>query len=203
MMKQQVVFVHWGDAAENYKDYRAFLQKSIYDPYAVKDKRWKDFLWKDLWKKFEVFSPAMPNKNYAQYEAWKIMFEKVFPFLEDDIILVWHSLWWTFLIKYLMENNFPRKIKGLFLVAAAIVDSEVEKLWSFNFWQNYTLVEDQVKHMVAYHSKNDGVVPYSDLKVLKKSFKNLDAKSFKEYWHFLMRDFPEIIKDIKKAPVDK
>jgi len=30
----------------------------------------------------------MPNKDFADYEEWKVMFEKVVPFLKDEVILV-------------------------------------------------------------------------------------------------------------------
>jgi len=36
----------------------------------------------DVGEDFEVFMPEMPNKDFADYTEWKIMFEKVFPFLD-------------------------------------------------------------------------------------------------------------------------
>jgi hypothetical protein len=35
-----------------------------------------------------VINPQMPNKDFADYEEWKIIFEKSFSYLEDDIILL-------------------------------------------------------------------------------------------------------------------
>ncbi len=60
----------------------------------------------------------MPNKTNAQFEEWKIWFEKFIPFLNDGVILVGHSLGGVFLAKYLSENKFPKKIGGVFLVSA-------------------------------------------------------------------------------------
>jgi predicted alpha/beta hydrolase family esterase len=34
----------------------------------------------------------MPNRHFADYKAWKIMFEKIFSYLKDEVIFVGHSL---------------------------------------------------------------------------------------------------------------
>ena len=99
-MKQQVVFIHGWETRENYNDFFDFLDRLEYEPFKEKVKKWKHTFKKDLWDDFEVFNPTMPNKDFADYEEWKVMFEKVVPFLKDDVILVWHSLWWTFFTKY-------------------------------------------------------------------------------------------------------
>jgi hypothetical protein len=59
----------------------------------------------------------MPAKQDADYIAWKIWFEKLFPFLQpENVILIGSSLGTIFLSKYLSENIFPRTIQSLHLV---------------------------------------------------------------------------------------
>ena len=77
LMKQQIVIIHWGVAKENYSDYLDYVRTIEYDPYAEKLQRWKQTLPIELWENFEYFYPVMPNKHYADYDAWKEMFEKV------------------------------------------------------------------------------------------------------------------------------
>lgn len=195
-MKQQVVFIHGWEAKENFKSYKDFLYKLEYKPFKIK-KRWKNTLSLDLWEDYEVFFPEMPNKDFAVYECWKIMFEKVLPFLREDIILIWHSLWWTFLTKYLDENKFNFKIKKIFLVASAFKDSEDEVLWSFNFdktLKNFKIYEDDIKF---YHSKDDLVVTIDDLEDYRKILEKSEFQIFEDRFHFIDETFPEIIDDIK------
>ena len=62
--------------------------------------------------------PQMPNKQNADYQAWKIEFEKILPDLDKDSILIGHSLGGIFLAKYLSENKLAQKLDSLHLVAA-------------------------------------------------------------------------------------
>jgi hypothetical protein len=40
-----------------------------------------------------MFIPEMPNQDFASYKAWKIWFEKIFSYLNDEgVILIGHSL---------------------------------------------------------------------------------------------------------------
>jgi hypothetical protein len=64
-----------------------------------------------------MFIPEMPNSKNASYKARKIWFEKLFPYLNDEgIILIGLSLGTIFLLKYLTENTFPKTISQLHLV---------------------------------------------------------------------------------------
>jgi predicted alpha/beta hydrolase family esterase len=68
------------------------LEKREYDPFE-EPQRWRDWLAEQTKGTYQVFSPEMPNKYNASYKAWKIRFEKIFPYLNDeDLILIGHSL---------------------------------------------------------------------------------------------------------------
>ena len=195
-MKQQVIFIHWWVSKDNYIDFSEYLEKFIYEPFKVKPKKWKMTLKEDLGNEFEVFMPDMPNKDFADYNEWKIMFEKVLPFLDNNVILIWHSLGWTFLCKYLEENKFSNEIKEILIVAWAFEDDEIEVLWNFNF--NINTLKKYEDKISFYHSKDDFVVNFSDLEKFKDKLPNADYKIFENKWHFIEETFRELIKDIKK-----
>ena len=197
-MKQQVVFVHGWESKENYRDFNDYLDKFKYESFKIKAKKWKETLKEDLWEDFEVFIPLMPNKDFADYDHWKIMFKKVIPFLKDDVILVGHSLWGTFLTKYLNENNFSLKIKKIFLISWAFKDSENEVLWNFNFDKTLEWFKKYEEKIIFYHSRDDLVVPFSDLEDFKKVLANSEYKIFEYRFHFIDETFPELIVDIKE-----
>ena len=133
MKKQQILFINGWDSKENYIDFNDYLEKLEYDPFEIKQKKWKNSFSEDLWVGYEVINPIMPNKDFADYFEWKIMFEKTFPYLKDNLILLGHSMWATFLVKYINENNFPKKIKNIFLISWAFKDSPLDVIWNFNF----------------------------------------------------------------------
>ena len=116
MSKQQVFYIHGGNA---YSDYDTFLQhlqtKTIRDlPWTEERKKWSATLVERLGDSYEVFKPTMPNQVNAKYIEWKIWFERHFEYLRDDVILIGWSQGGYFLSKYLIENDTPFTIKALF-----------------------------------------------------------------------------------------
>jgi len=142
----------------------------------------------------------MPNALNAKYFEWQIWFKKLFPFLNKEVILIGGSLGGIFLVKYLSENKFPKKIKGLFLVAPPFGDRDKKySLADFNpKIKNLKNIEKQCTYINIYHSKNDPVVPFEDFLNYKKYLTKANFHEFKNREHFSQEKFPEIIKDIKK-----
>lgn len=199
-MKKQIIFIWWWIAKENFINFKDYLEKFEFNPYEEKKEKWRDSLQKDLWEDFEVIMIPMPNKYFADFSEWKIMFEKVFTYLKKDFFLVWHSLWATFLIKYLSENNFVYNPKNIFLLAAAFKDSLNEKIWTFNFlWDFENFQKNYVKNTYFLHSKDDFVVPFSDFLEFKKIFSKANFIEFEDKNHFLDKEFKEFIDLIKKS----
>jgi hypothetical protein len=69
------------------------------------------------------------------------------------------------------ENSLPKKADQLHLVASMIDDVEHigEQIASFKAdTAKIPLVQEQVQKIFLYHSKDDGVVPYSHTVFLKE-----------------------------------
>src|SRR4051812_10882369 len=108
-MKKQVVVIHGGDTFGTYEEYIAFLKDFAIDSLEYFMKMgWKDTLQESLGGAYQVILPKMPNKINAKYVEWKVWFEKLLPLLNNEIILIGHSLGGTFLAKYLSENKLPK-----------------------------------------------------------------------------------------------
>ncbi|MFK7779684.1 MAG: alpha/beta hydrolase [Candidatus Gracilibacteria bacterium] len=197
MEKQQVLFIDGGDSKDNFNNFNDYLNKFEYDPYEVKTKKWKNSLAPDLGEDFFLMNPKMPNKNFADYNERKIMFEKTFPYLENDIILVGHSMGGTFLIKYLEENNFPVKIKKIIIISGAFKDSPGDVIGNFNFDKTLLNLKKYENDIIFYQSKDDFVVPFSDLEDYRKIFPNSQYNIFENRGHFIDETFPELIEQIK------
>ncbi|HXK32028.1 MAG: hypothetical protein A2Z68_01190 [Candidatus Nealsonbacteria bacterium RBG_13_38_11] len=197
-MKKQVVVIHGGETFKTYKQYIAFLKKYQFDFKKFNVKGWKETLAKKLGKNFEVIYPKMPNPMNAKYKEWKIMFEKLFPFLKNNVILLGHSLGATFLIKYLSENKFPKRILAVFLVSAPFGGKSKEySLADFKPLKSLKNLEKQANKIVIYHSKDDKVIPFSDMKKYAKALSKAETVIFKNKGHFNQSSFPELVKKIK------
>ncbi len=199
-MKKQIIVIHGGDTFETYKEYLSFLKnwKIDFTRYQSPKNDWKRNLGRAMRKNYEVILPDMPNKINAKYSEWKIWFEKFLPYIKPRSIFVGHSLGGIFLVKYLAENKFPKKITGVFLVAAPYDDKDSEySLADFALPKSLSKFEKQAGKIFIYQSKDDPVVPFADFKKYRKNLKGAVGRTFANRGHFNQETFPELVKDIK------
>lgn len=205
-MKKQILYIHGGDA---YTEYNSFIQvlktRILRDlPSSEKNKIWTETLREDFGESFEIFSPTMPNKQNAKYEEWKIWLERYFPYFKDDIVLIGWSLGGMFLLKYLAEEVFPVKIKSFYCLASPSGWFDTKNLngedgGDFRFSkENLKKIEGKIDKINLWHSEDDFVVPFSELKALKAELPNAKIKTFFNKNHFLIEKFPEIITAVQK-----
>ena len=199
---QQILFIWLWNAYHSREDFVKELKKWDYNPFEVK-KKWKNTLSKELWENYQVALLDMPNKNIALYKEWKIQFEKTFEYLNGDQIIIAHSLWTTFILKYLTENSFPQTIKQLHLVSASIdeegMPAEESYFWDFTFdIQRIPEIEKICNKIFLYHSKDDFCVPFSQWERLYEFLPNSKFEIFEYRGHMNMEKFPELIQNIKK-----
>jgi len=197
-MKQQLVVIGGGDTFRRYKEYISYLKNIKFNLKGLKAKRWKEALPKILSPKLDVLAMRMPNPANAKYKEWKIMFDKLLPFLKNNVILLGHSLGGIFLAKYLSENKFPKKIKATFLVSAPFDAKDADyTLGDFKLPRKLNKLQTQGGQIFLYHSKDDKIVPFADLEKYKNSLPEAKITAFKDRGHFDQINFPELIKDIK------
>ena len=197
-MKKQVLVIHGGDTFKTYDEYLDFLNSYEINFEKLKVKGWKDNLRNDLGDEFEVVQPKMPNDYNAKYQEWKIWLEKLIPYLQDNLILVGHSLGGIFIAKYLSENDFPRTIQATFLIAPPYDDRDSEySLCDFNLTNNLERLSEQGGRIYLYQSSDDTIVPPIDAEKYKKDLPSATARVFDNRGHFDQPIIPELIDDIK------
>lgn len=199
-MKEQIIIIRGGNSHDSHEDYISFLKNYEIDLERVGTKGWKKKVGEDLEDEFEVIPFKMPCPMNAKYCEWKIMFDKLLSFLRDDVILIGHSLGGIFLVKYLSENDFPKKIKATFIVSAPF-DGEgtEESLGDFELSESLEKFKKQGGKIFFYHSENDPCVPFSDLNKYKNSLPEANYRVFKDRGHFSGSEFNELIEDIRKV----
>lgn len=202
-MKQQILIIHGGDTFLSYQAYIENLRSKKLSIERLKSKSWKDTLERDLGDDYEVIAPRMPNAQNARYKEWEIWFEKILPLLNNELILLGHSLGGIFLAKYLSEHSIAKKIKATFLIAAPFDEAFDPNLKEFalsgSLWQFANLGGK----IVLYHSKDDPVVPFHELQKYKKALPMAEVKTFENRQHFNQAKFLEIIEDIRLSNYKK
>jgi predicted alpha/beta hydrolase family esterase len=192
-MKSQIVFIHGGNSFANREEFYAALRTWTYNPNHPERKRWRDSIARELSDTHEFFVPAMPCKQNADYTAWVIWFEKLFPYLRGDVILIGHSLGGGFLLRYLTENILPASISQLHLVAPVVDELDCPGVGGFSIdlstWSGF---QSKIKASHLWHSSDDKLVPIHHSERLAVKLPTAIFHRFTNYGHFLTEEFPEL-----------
>ena len=194
---KQILIIHGGDSFNRYEDYLDDLRDSLLDYDRLKPyRRWKDTIIEIFSDGADVLIPTMPNSANAQFEEWKIYFEKIIPFLGDDVRIIGHSLGAMFLANYLHKHPLQKQVRQLMLVAGGY-NSETEGYGSFVVSSAKGL-KQSAKDIHLFHSEDDFVVPYSELDKYAQDLPGAHVHRFTNRNHFLDAEFPEIIELLKQ-----
>lgn len=195
---KQVIVIHGGDSFNTYEEYLNSLKNWPVKKDSFMPKYdWKTTLQEKLGSEFEILQPRMPNKQNSKYSEWKIWFERMFPFMYEEVILVGHSLGAMFLVKYLADNTLPNKIFALHLVAAP--HNKTADIGDFAVPEDLSNISKQVKDIYFYHSKDDPIVPFSELAVYQKALPNAESITFDNLGHLFQAEFPELIENLARV----
>jgi uncharacterized protein len=197
MAKKQILIIHGGNTFAKQSDYIDYLKNTEIDKsrlYSTID--WKQTISDRLGDNYEVLNPRMPNASYARYDEWKIYFEALTKVLENNVILIGHSLGGIFLAKYLSENKFPKKIDALFLLAAPY-EKNGESLGDFKLGTNLDKVNKQVKKIYILHSEDDPVVPMTDSDKYISALPSAELVVFEDKGHFNTEEVSGLVYLIK------
>lgn len=197
--RSHIFLIHGGETFRNRKDYLRYLKTRTVS--LEKRKSWSgEYLDKKLGKKFEIIRPQMPLKEHAQYEDWKIHFERFFPALRQDLILIGNSLGGIFLAKYLSENKPPKRLKAVYLICPPFDDSlpGEDLVGGFTLKSDLSQLEKSTKNLFLMFSEDDDVVPPVHAEKYRKKLPTATIKIYKgKNGHFFVPTFPELVRSIE------
>ena len=197
-MKTQIILIRGGETYDSYEDYIVGLKGMTVSFDRLTTKGWKEKLPEAFGDDVQVIVPGMPNALNAKYFEWKIYFEKLIPFLNDRLIFVGSSLGSIFLIKYLSENTFPKKILGLFLVGAPYdAEGTDYTLADFVLGKNLDMVARHCDNIHFYFSSDDPVIPLTNMEKYKKALPKAQYALLDNRGHFNVIEFSELETDIR------
>lgn len=179
-MKRSVLFIHGG--GQGAYDADALLAQSLQ---------------KELGSAYDVKYPKMPLEEEAGYLDWKAQIAAELATLEDQVILVGHSVGGSILLKFLSEEQVVISIAGLFLISAPYFG---DKGWNY---EELTLSQDfpekvsRIPYVFLYHSRDDEIVPFAHLALYGQKLPQATVRKIASGGHQLENDLRLIAKDIK------
>lgn len=195
---KQVIVIHGGTTFSDYEKYLDYLRtKTIKIERLTYAPTWKNGLQADLGDNYQVLLPSMPNTTNAQYSEWKLWFDRIAEIIDDNSILVGHSLGGMFLAKYLSENIFPKNVAATILIAAPFDDETIEDLTDFKLTRISDLFTKQAGRVVFFNGVDDPVIPTIELEKYKAELPNAEFNITSAPDHFVRPQFPELIATIR------
>ena len=194
---KQVVIIHGGNSFNSYRSYLHSLESMELNYERLKpQQKWKSWIAEQM-PDTDVLLPTFPNGFNAVYDEWKIYFEKLLPFLGNDVRLVGHSLGAMFLSIYLNEKPLSTPVRQLILISGAYDDETSEELGSFKVSSVQRLPES-AQEIHLFHSKDDPVVPYAELAKYQAGLPAATTHSLTDRRHFDQPTFPELLELLKQ-----
>ncbi len=197
--RQQIVVIHGGSTFDSSETYSYFLDSFVVNLDRLRYQRdWKETLQEELGSAFDVLLPKMPNNTNAQYMEWKKMFEKIMDKVDENVVLIGHSLGALFLTKYLSENSLSKKVRSVFLVAAPFDDQSRESLGSFGIdVSKVGNIQEKVGSIFLYFSKDDPAVSFSEADKYAQKLPQATLRTLDGRGHFRQEQFPELVRDLQ------
>lgn len=174
----------------------------IHGSYGHPEENWFPWLKKELENSgCKVFVPKFPTPENQSLKSWLDVFKKYENYLNEDSIVVGHSLGPAFLLSILEK----RKVKAAFFVAGFLSSAgnpkfdEVNKTFiNKNFdWQK---IKQNCKTFYVYHSDTDPYLPLAKGDDLAEKL-GVKLKVIKNAGHFNKSagytKFPLLLDDIK------
>lgn len=190
---KKLLFVHGGEIWGSYDDYLQFLKAEPYDPFVEKNTAIKwNRRWTENLPEYRTVRLEMPCKLNARYPEWKLVFESVKDAIDENTVLVGHSLGSNFLAKYLSENDLNNIVPQLHLVAGCFGAPG-----GFELKEDLTKIKTQAQKVWIYHSTDDAIVPFCEAEAYHDKITNATLAKFKDRGHFNDETFPELIQNIR------
>lgn len=178
--KKQVLFIHSGGSQKLHQgssDLVAWLQRTLGAGY-------------------EVRCPPMPDPDHPSYELWKNKLAQELEKADDGLICIGHSLGGSVLLKFLSEEDCPRAIEALFILASPYWGKKDWRVQEYVLHPQFARQLPDIPHIFLYHSRQDAVVPFSHLSSYAAQLPQAAIRTFNSTDHLFSEGIPELVKDI-------
>jgi predicted alpha/beta hydrolase family esterase len=145
-----------------------------------------------------VQHPLMPHTENPRYDAWKTKLKEELERMDQNLILIGHSLGASILLKYLSEEKYSNHIQGLFLISTPYWKKKAGGIDEFVLSENFASKLEKISPIYFYHSKDDEYVPFSHLGYYSKALPKAIIRKLEGHEHEFGYGLPKLIEDIKQ-----
>ena len=150
---------------------------------------------------FEVIAPDMPTPDRPQYAPWRDRIaHELAVLVDDDALLVGHSLGGSVLVKCLAEGAHPQPLAGLFLVAAPYWGANMPE---FALPAGFAARLPSIAATFLYHSRGDGEVPFSHVERYREALTHATVRPIDGDEHTFAGGLPALVEDLVRIGLDR
>jgi predicted alpha/beta hydrolase family esterase len=147
---------------------------------------------------YQVIAPIMPRPDEPDYESWKTALKEIFKIMDDDMILIGHSLGGSVLLKFLSEEQPSQRIRSLHLVAVPFWGNEDWDVSEFTLRKDFRESLPPISSIHIYHSKDDKIVSTQHAEKYAAELPGADYQELNGYGHVYWDGLPALISNIQK-----
>src|SRR5687767_7527656 len=116
------------------------------------------YIKQNLSASYQVIAPVMKDPDNPEYENWKKALTGLFRIVDEETIIIGHSLGGSVLLKFLSEEHPLDKIRAIYLVAVPFWGSDGWDVSEFALAQNFAEHLPVAGATVIYQSEDDEIV---------------------------------------------
>ena len=149
---------------------------------------------------YDVHYPNMPEEDSATYADWTAAIARALALIDDDVILVGHSVGGSVLVKYLSEQQIDKPISSLFLLATPYWGAD--EFWTWDEAQlpaGVAATLASIPRIFMYHSRDDDIVPFAHLALYAAQLPHATIRALDGRGHQFGNDLAEVAEDIRSA----
>jgi hypothetical protein len=180
-MKKQVLFIQGGGAG-------------VHDKW---DNKLVDSLRRELGPRYNVRYPRMPNEADPNYTVWKAALAEEIAGLDDDVILIGHSVGGTILINALAEAPPNRKLAAVFLIAAPFVGTGGWPSEDINPTADLGARLPPKTPIYLYHGSEDDTAPFAHVDLYLRAIPGAIVHRLHGRNHQLNDDLAEVAAGVR------
>jgi predicted alpha/beta hydrolase family esterase len=179
-MKKNILFIQGGGGEEDHAG----------------DAKLVESLHKVLGEEYSIHYPLLPNEDSPDFGRSK-QIEKEISLIEDDVILVGHSLGASMLLKYLSENKIKKTILGIFLVSTPFWSGDEDWVQGFKLKKNFSAKLPKNIPLFFYHCLDDDEISFDHLSIYKQNLPRAVFREIPSGGHQMNNDLSIVAKDIQ------
>lgn len=134
--------------------------------------------------------PDFPNSQYPVYAEWEAHLQEHYPPLDEQSVIMGHSLGSGFIQRYLTDNDV--RGKAAILVAPTVTNCGIHEIRDF-FTKpfDYEKIKNSAEQITIFASSDDPFIPVSEVEMLGEKL-DIEPMILENREHLWSPNFPEL-----------